>query len=208
MYMAIRGVRSDYYRMTAQGRALTEFRLIRVAAARHVPGHVVWLRFDDGLEGEVDLTDGLEGTLLKPLHDVAEFAQVRVEDGIGTWPSGADWATENLYERLAANRPTTHSRGDGPATPPAILRAMPEISRFFGVVIRMLANDHAPPHFRAQYSEYEVTVTIRDGVVAGRFPGRALRLVLEWRDLHQDQLLANWDRLRAGEPPQPIEPLS
>jgi hypothetical protein len=85
---------------------------------------------------------------------------------------------------------------------------MPEISRLFGVVIRMLANDHAPPHVHAQYGEYEVTVTIRDGVVAGRFPGRALRLVLEWRDLHHDELLANWDRLRAGEPPQPIEPLS
>src|SRR4249919_1820986 len=190
--------------MTAQGRALTEFRLIRVAAARHVRDHVLWLRFDDGLEGEVDLTGSLEGTLLEPLQDVAEFAQVRVVDGIVTWPSGADWATESLYERVAANRLTTQSLDDVPATPAAILRAMPEISRFFGVVIRMLANDHAPPHFHAQYGEYEVTVTIRDGVVAGRFPGRALRLVLEWRDLHQDQLLANWDRLRAGEPPQAI----
>jgi hypothetical protein len=55
-------------RMTAQGRALTEFRLIRVAAARHVRGHVLWLRFDDGLEGEVDLTGSLEGTLLEPLQ--------------------------------------------------------------------------------------------------------------------------------------------
>jgi hypothetical protein len=85
---------------------------------------------------------------------------------------------------------------------------MPEISRFFGIVIRMLANDHAPPHFHAEYGEYEVAITIRDGVAAGRFPVRALRLVLEWRDLHQDQLIANWDRLRRGEPPQPIEPLS
>ena len=184
-----------------------EFRLIRVAAARHVRGHVLWLRFDDGLKGEADLTDGLEGTLLEPLQNVTEFAQARVVDGIVTWPSGADWATESLYE-LVAHRLSAQSGDDVPATPAAILRAMPEISRFFGVVIRMLANDHAPPHFHAQYGEYEVTVTIRDGIVAGRFPGRALRLVLEWRDLHQDQLLANWDRLRAGEPPQAIEPLS
>jgi hypothetical protein len=194
--------------MTAQGRSLVEFRLIRVAAVRHVRGHVLWLRFDDGLEGEVDLADGLAGTFLEPLQNVALFAQVRVVDGIATWPSGADWATENLYERVAANRLAMHSLDDVPKTAAAILRAMPEISRFFGVVIRMLANDHAPPHFHAQYGEYEVTVTIRDGIVAGRFPGRALRLVLEWRDLHQDQLLANWDRLRAGEPPQAIEPLS
>ena len=72
----------------------------------------------------------------------------------------------------------------------------------------MLANDHAPPHFHAHYAEYEVTVTIRDGVVTGTFPGRALRLVLEWRDLHLEELMANWDRLAAGQTPQPIPPLS
>jgi len=47
-------------------------------------------------------------------------------------------------------------------------------------VIAMYYNDHAPPHFHAKYGPFEITVGIADGVVAGRFPRRALNLVLEW----------------------------
>ena len=47
---------------------------------------------------------------------------------------------------------------------------MPEISRFLGIVIRMYFRDHAPPHFHAEYGEYEITVEIGTGVVAGKFP--------------------------------------
>ena len=188
---------------------MIEFRLARVIAARHVRSHVLWLRFDDGLEGEVDLSHGLRGQVFEPLLDPAVFAQFSVEHGTVTWPNGADWAPETLYEQLrAGNGVVVHSDDD--AHPPAWVNAsgMPEISRFFGVVIRMLANDHAPPHFHAEYGEYEVTISIREGIVTGRFPARALRFVLEWRDLHQDALLANWERLRAGELPTPIEPLA
>ncbi len=56
---------------------------------------------------------------------------------------------------------------------------MPEISRFLGIVIGMFYRDHVPPHFHAAYGEYEITVDIETGVVHGRFPKRALRLVLE-----------------------------
>jgi hypothetical protein len=73
---------------------------------------------------------------------------------------------------------------------------MPEISRFLGIVIAMLYRDHEPPHFHAYYGEYEITVGIRDGAVAGTFPARALRHVLEWRDLHQDALIQDWQLAR------------
>lgn len=56
---------------------------------------------------------------------------------------------------------------------------MPVICRFLGIAIAILYRDHDPPHFHAIYGEYEVTVGIRDGVVTGRFPRRALVLVLE-----------------------------
>ena len=56
---------------------------------------------------------------------------------------------------------------------------MPEISRFLGIVIAILYRDHEPPHFHATYGEYEITVGIRDGLVTGRFPRRALGHVLE-----------------------------
>ncbi len=68
---------------------------------------------------------------------------------------------------------------------------MPVISRFLGIVITMLWNDHAPPHFHAKYGEYEITVDILTGVVRGAFPKRALRLVLEWYELHRDELLVD-----------------
>ena len=183
--------------------------LPHVSQVRHVRGHVLWLRFSDGVEGEVDLADGLEGELLAPIRNPAIFARATVRHGTLVWPNGADWAPEPLYERLlAAKGSVPRSTDDGEGMRREYIARMPEISRFFGIIIRMLANEHAPPHFHAVYGEYEVTVTIDEGVVTGRFPGRPLRLVLEWRDLHQAELAANWDRLRAGHAPHPIPPLS
>ncbi len=70
---------------------------------------------------------------------------------------------------------------------------MPEISRFLGIIIRMFYREHAPPHFHAKYSDYEITVGIEDGVVEGRFPRRALGLVLEWADAHRAELREDWE---------------
>jgi hypothetical protein len=84
---------------------------------------------------------------------------------------------------------------------------MPVISRFLGIVIGMFYRDHTPAHFHASYGEYEVTVDIETGIVHGRFPKRALRLVLEWLDLHKDDLMDNWQRAKARRPLQEIRPL-
>ena len=84
---------------------------------------------------------------------------------------------------------------------------MPEISRFFGIIIAMYYDDHAPPHFHAKYGEYEMTVSIADGAVVGNFPGRAKGLVIEWLHLHKDDLSVNWVRAENHEPLQRIPPL-
>jgi hypothetical protein len=84
---------------------------------------------------------------------------------------------------------------------------VPVISRFLGIAIAILYRDHDPPHFHAIYGEYEVTIGIRDGVVAGRFPRRALGHVLEWLELHRDELLENWTLARERQPLKPIPPL-
>ena len=84
---------------------------------------------------------------------------------------------------------------------------MPVISRFLGILITMYWNDHAPPHFHAKYGEYEITVIIHTGIVEGRFPKRALRHVMEWYDLHKDELLNNWKLCQSNEAPVFIEPL-
>ena len=68
-------------------------------------------------------------------------------------------------------------------------------------------SDHNPPHFHAWYGDYKVTISIKDGIVKGEMPGRALRLILEWLDLHRDELMENWMRAQNGGTLERIEPL-
>ena len=85
---------------------------------------------------------------------------------------------------------------------------MPEISRFFGIVIRIFYSDHAPPHFHAVYGSAEAQIGISPiRVLNGRLPRRALSMVLEWTALHQQELLRDWELASQEFPPQPIDPL-
>ena len=85
---------------------------------------------------------------------------------------------------------------------------MPEIARFFGLTIRMYYNDHDPPHFHASYAGREGRLRIAPiGVMDGDLPARPLALAVEWATLHQAELLENWRRLQADEPPARIAPL-
>jgi len=84
---------------------------------------------------------------------------------------------------------------------------MPEISRFLGIVIGIFPREHPPPHFHAVYGDYQITVEIKTGIIRGDFPKRALRHVLEWLDLHQDELLSNWHAIQKGDLPKKIAPL-
>ncbi len=84
---------------------------------------------------------------------------------------------------------------------------MPEISRFLGIVIGMFYSEHGVPYFHAVYGEHEVSIEIDSRVVFGEFPPRALRLVLEWAELHRAELLENWELARQGQPLIRIAPL-
>jgi hypothetical protein len=85
---------------------------------------------------------------------------------------------------------------------------MPEISRFFGIVIRMYFADHQPPHFHALYGEDEVLISIDTlAVLRGSLPRRALAMVLEWAALHREELRSDWSLAAAGRALAPIEPL-
>ena len=84
---------------------------------------------------------------------------------------------------------------------------LPEISRFLGIVIRMYYRDHNPPHFHAQYGQYEVIIHIETGEVSGEFPRRVREAALEWLNLHRSELLENWQLARDAEPLNRIEPL-
>ena len=84
---------------------------------------------------------------------------------------------------------------------------MPEISRFFGIVIAIYYRDHAPPHFHALYGEHEAIVMIESGLVTGDLPKRARSLVEEWRVLRKAELISAWDRAQAGQRLTRIAPL-
>lgn len=71
----------------------------------------------------------------------------------------------------------------------------------------MFYRDHAPPHFHAIYGDYEITVEIESGGVHGDFPKRALQHVLEWLDLHKNELLEDWKLAEERRPLNRIEPL-
>jgi hypothetical protein len=85
---------------------------------------------------------------------------------------------------------------------------MPTISSFYGILIRMFYNDHSPPHFHALYGEFQATIAIDElRIIEGELPRRALELVLDWAELHQDELREDWRLARANSTPKKIAPL-
>ena len=84
---------------------------------------------------------------------------------------------------------------------------MPEISRFLGIVISIYYNEHNPPHFHAEYGEFQITVEIESGIVNGKFPRRALNAFLEWYVLHKEELLHDWELSLKVKPLNKIKPL-
>ncbi len=85
---------------------------------------------------------------------------------------------------------------------------MPEISRFFGIVIAMFFDDHNPPHFHARYGSYSITIKIEDfAILEGHLPPKALGLVIEWADIHKEELFKDWELAKDQKPLFPIEPL-
>jgi len=85
---------------------------------------------------------------------------------------------------------------------------MTEISRFYGIVIKMFFDDHNPPHIHAQYSGDLAIININSlGVISGRLPARALGLVVEWASLQREELLSLWQKASKLEQLHKIEPL-
>lgn len=88
---------------------------------------------------------------------------------------------------------------------------MPELSRFFGIIIRMYMEagaTHHAPHFHAYYQDAVAVYGINPiELMSGELPQRQRRMVEAWAELHQDALIEDWSRLQAGQLPRPIAPL-
>ena len=85
---------------------------------------------------------------------------------------------------------------------------MPEISRFYGIIVFMNYNDHDPPHFHAGYENQEVTVEIEGGFVKGQMSKRALRMLFEWSEIHHEELVQNWRLARERKQLKKVAPLA
>lgn len=85
---------------------------------------------------------------------------------------------------------------------------MPEICRFYGIIIYIYFRDHQPPHFHAVYGDYEVLISIDDlAILAGQMPPRALGLVMEWANKHHQELNKVFEQAQQHQKPDRIEPL-
>lgn len=85
---------------------------------------------------------------------------------------------------------------------------MPELSRFFGIIIAMYYNDHPPPHFHVRYGQQKAIIDIQSlAILEGKLSPRVLGLVIEWAASHQSELLQNWELARQQEPLESIQPL-
>ena len=88
---------------------------------------------------------------------------------------------------------------------------MPELSRFFGIVIRMfveVGGPHHRPHFHAYYQDQAGVFALDTlEVLGGELPKAQQRLVEAWAEIHRDELQQDWDLLQSGQPPVKIEPL-
>ena len=89
---------------------------------------------------------------------------------------------------------------------------MPELSRFFGIIIRMYMEagvQHHTAHFHAYYQNDVAVYGINPiELISGQLPKRQQRMVEAWAELHQQDLLDDWERLQAGQAPRPIAPLA
>jgi len=87
---------------------------------------------------------------------------------------------------------------------------MPELSRFFGILIKLIYSDsgqHHKPHVHAYYSEYEASVGVDGELLAGSLPVKQLKLVVAWLAIHEDEVYAAWNKAVRNEPFGPIRPL-
>jgi hypothetical protein len=86
---------------------------------------------------------------------------------------------------------------------------MPEVCRFFGIVVRMFFDEHPPPHFHADYAEDSAVIGIQPiEVLQTTLPQRALSMVLEWAARNQRGLMENWERLGKGQALERLPPLT
>ncbi|MEG1886599.1 MAG: DUF4160 domain-containing protein [Oscillospiraceae bacterium] len=87
---------------------------------------------------------------------------------------------------------------------------MPELTRFLGIIIKMLFNDtqqHNVPHIHAYYGDYEASISLDGDLLAGSMPAKQFKMIVGWLMLHEDEVNDAWNKAVKGEHFNKIEPL-
>ena len=85
---------------------------------------------------------------------------------------------------------------------------MPEISLFYGIRVTMNWAEHNPPHFHVEYAEFRASIDIQKAQISkGTLPGKQLKLVIAWCEIHKDELMQNWELAKSKKPLNRINPL-
>lgn len=185
--------------MTAQ----TNHDLLQPVAVAPRDRYRIWLRYADGVEGEVDLSDLAGKGVFTAWNDRRFFERVYISEGRSiAWSDEIELCPDALYMEITGKTPEEIMPGLRGATDDA------EVSRFYGIVVRIDFREHRPPHFHARYAEAEAAIGIRDlTLLEGELPRRARGLLLEWAAQHREELLKAWERAQRGEAPGRIAPL-
>ena len=177
--------------------------LLQPTAVAPREGLRIWLRYADGVEGEVDLSDLAGKGIFTAWNDRHFFERVYISKWRSiAWSDEIELCPDALYMEITGKTP----EGIMPRLRSAADDA--EVSRFYGIVVRINFREHDQPHFHARYAEAEAAVNIHDlTLFTGELPQRARALVLEWAVEHRDELLKAWERAQHGEVPGKIAPL-
>lgn len=84
---------------------------------------------------------------------------------------------------------------------------MPTISIFLGITISMFYEDHNPAHFHAKYQEFRGQFTLDGDMINGDIPKKQQKFIAAWAELHKDELLNNWELIKANKDIVSIDPL-
>ena len=177
--------------------------LLQPVAVAPREGYRIWLRYSDGVEGEVDLSDLAGKGVFAAWNDRRFFERVYISEWRSiAWSHEIELCPDALYLEITGKTPEDIMPGLQGAVDDA------EISRFYGIVIRINFREHNPPRFHARYAGAEAAINTRDlTLTEGSLPRRARALVVEWAVEHRDELLKAWERAQHGEAPGKIAPV-
>jgi hypothetical protein len=186
------------------------YELFEVVDVKVIQDFKLYLKFDDGISGELDLYSLLTfNGVFKPLKNPENFAKVELKNGSVWWPGDVDVSPDTLHDWMLEFG--TNLKQKKKVRKLKIKLAMPNISRFYGVTISMWYDEkkHNLAYFHANYENKNASIAIGTWkVVAGEIPTNLLKYVIQWAKLHQKELEDNWDLCKQRKNPKPIKPLN